>query len=1166
MPMSECPSNELLTRFLAEELGDPEQTLVECHVDHCETCQANLAELTSGTIGDRLRPRDAVPDELSSTLLLRLGKMSDSSDDMTTLDLAIPGYEILEEIARGGMGVVFRARDVRLNRIVAVKMLLESKFAAAELRLRFRIEGEAVARLQHPGIVQVYECGEAEARPYLVMEYVPGLTLAARLTSGTPFAPRSAAHLVARMADAVAAAHASGVIHRDLKPSNILLAEVGSPGTVDGRDETRDDGDPPTSEFSFLIPKVSDFGLAKLEGTDLTQSGALMGTPSYMAPEQADGRTREIGTATDVYALGAILYQVLTGRPPFDAESAIEILYKVVHHEVPQIRSRVPEVARDLETICHKCLEKDPKRRYRSADALAADLRAFLSDHVIAARPASMFERAWKWGRRNPGSTAAVAATAVILIGIVLGATQMRRALREQEVAAESKRQGDLRASRAESLVQGLAPASTAEIPRLVVELKEYRELVGPMLRNLAENPVASKAGLHARLALLSGEPDRALELAGYIPVCRADELPTLNELLKPYARLITSALWSVLADPNPEAGRVIRAACALAALAPDDHRWTSFAPRVADLVVLEDPLQVAGWAQALEPVRASLMVPLIERYETARDRIRSGKLEESALVTEVMAFDVAASLLARYAVDQPAMLAKLAVTVEARHHTLLRESIEARQSEVVPLLITELTRPSTGGPIAEKLGHALAPQARDPSQGDAAKLDAAFIARAKRRANTAAALFTLGNADLAWPLFQFPKDGDPSARSYLIRRLAAIGADPVVLVRRFAVEPDVSAKRAILIALGDFPVKAIPPETRAPFLERLLSLYLVDPDSGMHGAIDWLLRQKWGMTRDIAAIDDKLTALAKSRIAARNLARRMGAPRPLSLETVAKDWFVNAEGQTYAVVRGPVEFDLGSPENEPDRVTSPPHRAEALHRKRIARTFAIATKEVTVEEFLRSYSNYFDTKPGARKRYSPGPNTPVILVEFYESAIYCNWLSEREGIPRDQWCYDRNKDGRYPAGMLIKANHLTLSGYRLPTEAEWEYSCRAGSVVSRHYGRGEELLTRYEWYPRNSENRAWPVGSLRPNDRGLFDMLGNVTEWIGEIATPYSTDQLDDSASKTSTTIDNDHLLRHRGGAYLDEAVFARSANRNQANPNNRYLVRGFRTARTLP
>jgi tRNA A-37 threonylcarbamoyl transferase component Bud32 len=283
--------------------------------------------------------------------------------------IQVAGYEILSELGRGGMGVVYKARQKSLNRLVALKMILAGEHAGPEALERFRTEAEAVARLQHPNIVQVYEVGEQDGQPFFSLEFIDGGSLADRLT-GAPLPARHAAQLVQTLARTMHTTHQQGIVHRDLKPANILL-------TGDG------------------LPMITDFGLAKQLGGSKakTQSGAILGTPSYMAPEQAAGHTRQIGPAADVYSLGAILYELVTGRPPFQAESPMETLLQVLERDPAPPRLLNPKVDRDLETICLKCLEKDPAQRYAGAAELAGDLGHYLDGETIAARSFNVLER-----------------------------------------------------------------------------------------------------------------------------------------------------------------------------------------------------------------------------------------------------------------------------------------------------------------------------------------------------------------------------------------------------------------------------------------------------------------------------------------------------------------------------------------------------------------------------------------------------------------------------------------------------------------------------------------------------------------------------------------------------------------------------------------------------
>jgi eukaryotic-like serine/threonine-protein kinase len=327
---------------------------------------------------------------------------------------AISGYEILGELGRGGMGVVYRARQVRLNRPCALKMILGGPHASPEAATRFLAEAEAVARLAHPNVVQIHHVDEVDGLPYFELEYIDGGSLDRQL-DGTPWTARRAVELIEAATRGVAEAHRQGIVHRDLKPANILMA-------ADGK------------------PKITDFGLAKLLAADsgLTRSDSIMGSPAYMAPEQAEGHAHHAGPAADVYSLGAILYELLTGGPPFRGTTALEILDQVKNAEPVSPSRLVPGLSRDVETIALKCLQKEPDKRYHSAAAVADDLRRFLAGEEIVARPVPIWERAWRWCRRHPapaGLTAAVVLVAALGLAGILW--QWREAVKARNLASK---------------------------------------------------------------------------------------------------------------------------------------------------------------------------------------------------------------------------------------------------------------------------------------------------------------------------------------------------------------------------------------------------------------------------------------------------------------------------------------------------------------------------------------------------------------------------------------------------------------------------------------------------------------------------------------------------------------------------------------------------------
>jgi len=460
-----------------------------------------------------LPPADSAPhDEYATLDQSQSGKAIEAPSRPKSIKY-FGDYEILSEIARGGMGVVYKARQSKLNRIVAVKMILSGELASQEAISRFFTEAQSAATLDHPGIVPVYEIGEHEGKHYFTMGYIEGKSLAEKVTQG-PLPPKEAAEMTRKIAEAIAYAHSKGVIHRDLKPANVLLDANGE-------------------------PKVSDFGRARKieQDSGLTRTGAVMGTPSYMPPEQAAGKTSQVGPLSDVYSLGAILYCLLTGRPPFQAANPLDTMMQVIEKEPVSVQTLNSGVPKDLETICHKCLQKDPAKRYGSAQEFADDLQRWLKGEPIRARAVSRSERAWRWIKRNPVLSGSIASaiSAVILGSIAslwFGIESKRSEVRALASAEESRRNlysghmnlahRNWESNRVE-LARDLLSRQLPEVRNLVVDMRGFEWYYMDRLINL---PWASFKGG----AVFS--PDGTRLAAGY-GALKLWDVSTGQEILK---------------------------------------------------------------------------------------------------------------------------------------------------------------------------------------------------------------------------------------------------------------------------------------------------------------------------------------------------------------------------------------------------------------------------------------------------------------------------------------------------------------------------------------------------------------------------------------------------------------------------------------------------------
>jgi serine/threonine protein kinase/formylglycine-generating enzyme required for sulfatase activity len=688
---------------------------------------------------------------------------------------------------------------------------------------------------------------------------------------------------------------------------------------------------------------------------------------------------------------------------------------------------------------------------------------------------------------------------------------------------------------KAHGLRDSLLAASTSEVPALVRDMTPYRRWLDRLLHDAfaqATQDHDRSKQLHASLALLPVDATQVEYLYGRLLDAEPNEVPVIRDFLAPHKEALLDRLWAVAESPpkGQEAHR-LRVAAALAQYDPENGKWARVQEAVANDLVAVPAVYLAPWLESLRPVREKLLTPLAQVYRDVKRRET-----ERSLATDI---------LADYAAEQPKLLADLLMDADEKQFVVLYPKLQQRSDAGMPILTGEIER---------------------TLPADIPSSDERREKLAKRQANAAVALLRMNQPAKVWPLLKrSDKPDDPRVRSYLIHRLGPVGANAAVLVKRLQEEPDVTIRRALLLSLGpeEFGPGAWTPAGKKVLVERLQALYRTAADPGLHGAAEWLLRQ-WGQEAWLAQVNEEWAKDKEER------EKRLDGIREQLMKDQAKtppQWYVNSEGQTLVVVPGPVEFLMGSPPAEEGR--SP---TESQHKRRIGRTFAVAAKPVTVKEFQRFVrANKLEAwfEAGGQvlplmKQYGPDENGPSIYVDWYRAAAYCNWLSKEEGIAEDQWCYEIKGT---VITMKLQAKYLSRTGYRLPTEAEMEYACRAGAVTSRYYGETEELLPRYGWYQKNSGERTRPVGVKKPNDLGLFDLHGNVYSWCQERESRYPQAKADEVVEDKEGILDidrNDSRVL-RGGAFFNHASLVRCADHGRLVPALRSITVGFRPARTF-
>jgi formylglycine-generating enzyme required for sulfatase activity len=723
-------------------------------------------------------------------------------------------------------------------------------------------------------------------------------------------------------------------------------------------------------------------------------------------------------------------------------------------------------------------------------------------------------------------------------------------------------------ATRAEDLVDELMRANIGQVPAIVSDLVTYRAWAEPLLKvDWQQAKEASAGRLNLSLALLPVDPTQITYLSDQLLVVTPQQFPIVRDALAPHKLELLEKLWGVAEqDSQGREQQQLRAAAALAAYDPEDPRWTDVQEHIADDLVKVPAVYLAIWMDALRPVRGKLLVPLAADF---RDPKRPQS--ERSLATDI---------LADYAADRPDVLFQLLASSEPFQFPAIYARLSAYKERAIGLAQMDLAKPL---PASEEDKEAFA----------------------QRQANAAVALVKLGAAERVWELLKGPSlversslrsqesarqtgtvpraarrisfsstesaeqtepprsaqarnefrsadaGWDLRVRSRIIHLISRLGGDPRTIINRLDEEPDVTIRRALVLTVGEFSDVQLPAAERQPLVEKLLTVFENEPDPGLHAAAEWLLR-RWKQGDRVQGVLDKLTP--------KRAPWRGPADPSAGLGQRGRPWFINSLGQTFVILDAG-EFPMGSPAAEPFRGAD-----ESRHRVHIGRCIAIATTHVTRAQYrtFRQTLNgsEFADNEKLKNLVRGSDDSPQTTVTWYEAAHYCNWLSQREGLPE---CYAPNDKGEYGPGMHAKDHYLELAGYRLPTEAEWEFACRACTVTSRYFGGSESLLPDYACYLADSQNHIWPVASLKPNDFGLFDMHGDAWQWCDTTYQNYpnQAEAISEDLGSTEPVVDTE-LRVLRGGSFNYPPSFVRAAGRINLVPTYSNINIGFRPVRT--